>query len=296
MSFEERREQVKALGLDDAKAHTKSTLKGIFRVKPAKDAEPCSSYKNDYKKMVNLYHLNQCTPMRALPQKPRSKAQKAATEKLVRANAENSSKGRAIKLCKSLIEDRAVVIDTETTDLNGVVIEISAVCCATREVLYSSKVYTDKPISKEAFELHGISSDMLTDAPKPDEVYRELKRVCEGRRVVAFNAEFDFYACKRTFQTYSRDGKTVSEFFAMVRERKVSDKACELLGGSHERWVCVMYDIAAPILGSTNRYGSISLARATELAKVRWEGEAHSSVADALATVDLIRALAVYEP
>lgn len=57
-----------------------------------------------------------------------------------------------------------------------------------------------------------------------------------------------------------------------------------------------MYDIAAPILGSTNRYGSISLARATELTKVRWEGEAHSSDADALATVDLIRALAGFEP
>ncbi|GAL15164.1 hypothetical protein JCM19233_6182 [Vibrio astriarenae] len=84
MTFEERREQFKALGLDDVKAHTKATLKGLFRVKPAKDAEPCSSYKNDYKKIVNLYHLNQCTPMRALPQNPRSEAQKAATQKMVR--------------------------------------------------------------------------------------------------------------------------------------------------------------------------------------------------------------------
>ncbi|GAL15165.1 hypothetical protein JCM19233_6183 [Vibrio astriarenae] len=106
-------------------------------------------------------------------------------------------------------------------------------CCATREVLYSSKVYTDKPISKEAFEVHGISSDMLTDAPKPDEVYRELKRVCEGRRVVAFNAEFDFYVCKRSFLPRAKTPDlTGLALLRAHREQREINETCELLGGS----------------------------------------------------------------
>ncbi len=105
------------LDLGKAKKHTKSTLKGLFRVKPTADSPIAGEYKSDYGKYVTLYYLEDCKPMRALSNKPRSEAQIKATENLVRDNFYNSGVGRAVLFGQSLIESEAVVIDFETTDL-----------------------------------------------------------------------------------------------------------------------------------------------------------------------------------
>jgi len=50
--------------------------------------------------------------------------------------------------------------------------------------------------------------------------------------------------------------------------------------------------LAADAFGPTNRHGSISLADAVHFAGVTWRGGAHEAVADTLATVDLVQAIA----
>lgn len=269
MTFEDRRYWVEYERLGSEKMHTKATLKGLFRVKPAKSECPVGSYKNDYKQEIELYHFDQCVPMRALSKKPRSEAQKTATEKLVKSNIENSPRGQAITLCKELVDTKAIVIDTETTDLDGVAIQIAAVCCATREVLYSSLIYTDEAISGEAFDVHGITADMIKDAPKPEQVYREMSEICKDRHLVAFNLDFDLSVCHRTF------------------DEPEGERSFQCAG-----WSCAMFDVAVPALGSTNRYGTISLSDAMDCAGVRREGVAHEAGSDALGTVDLIRKIA----
>ncbi|CAB0819581.1 3'-5' exonuclease [Corynebacterium diphtheriae] len=54
--------------------------------------------------------------------------------------------------------------------------------------------------------------------------------------------------------------------------------------------------LAASAYGSTNPYGSISLADATSAADVPWTGAAHSAAADTLATVELVKSIARVKP
>lgn len=268
LSFEDRRHQLKCQCLDKDKMHTKATLKGLFRLKPASDAKPCGSYTNDFKKEINLYYAIDCVPMRNVSSKPRTKAQAQATKKLITENFKKSPTGKAVDLCKRLIAEKAVVIDTETTDLNGVAIQIAVVCCASKEVLYSSLIATDKPISPEAYNIHGISKEMLIGAPSPEQVAFDLQKVIMDKTLVAYNARFDKEICQNTFGSQPWiDNKTV----------------------------CAMYGIAVPVLGSTNRHGTISLTNAMAFANVKWRGQAHDASADALATADLIAEIATLQ-
>jgi DNA polymerase III epsilon subunit-like protein len=267
MSFEDRRYWLEYKCMDKDKMHTKATLKGLFRLKPAKDAKPVGSYTNDYRQEIDLYHAIDCVPMRNVSKKPRSEAQKQATKKLMAKTFKRSPKGKAVELCKNLIANKAVVIDTETTDLDGVAIQIAVVACDTKEVLYSSLIATDKPISQGAYNVHGINAEMLVGAPDAATVYGEVIDICRGRDVVAFNADFDFSVCKRTF---GRD--------------------------FGEGWTCAMYSIAVPVLGSTNKYGTISLSNALAYAGVKWRGQAHDASGDAIATADLIYKISTLQP
>lgn len=264
MSFKERRAAVRKMNLDD-KMHNKSTLKSIFRVKPHKDAVCEYSYKNHWGQMVECFNLDQCVNMREVTTKPRTQAQTEAAKKLADTSKANSPKGRAIALCQNLIEKGAVVIDTETTDLDGVAIQLSAVCCQTREVLFSSLIHTEVPISEGAYNVHGIDASMLKDAPKPEQVLVELEDILQGKELIAFNAEFDQRICASTFGDASFN---------------------------RGNWTCAMRKVAVPVLGSTNRYGTISLSNAMLYAGVEWSGRAHDATADCLGTVDLIRKIA----
>lgn len=262
MDFKQRREAVQLAKIESEKYHTKATLKGLFRLKPAKDARSEKDYKSEFGGRVQLYRIDQCVAMRELSKKPRTEAQEEATKKLVQSNIENSPKGKAVELCKELINDSSIVIDTETTDLDGVAIQIALVCCATRKVLYSSLIATDEPISREAFEVHGIDAEMLKDAPTAEQVKADILTIIKDKDLVAFNADFDAGVCSRTF------------------------------GKLDNVWTCAMDEIAVPTFGATNRYGTISLANTVSYSGVEWEGAAHDATADALATVDVIRKIA----
>ena len=52
-------------------------------------------------------------------------------------------------------------------------------------------------------------------------------------------------------------------------------------------------EIAAQKYGPTNKCGTISLINDAAHAGVKWKGSAHSAVADTLALVDLVQAMAV---
>lgn len=263
MSFAERRDSAIKAKLTN-RQHTKPTLKAIFRAKPAKGACSEYSYKNPYGRgEIECFTLNQCVPMRELSSKPRSEAQKSATKRLLMA----SPKGKAITWCKEAIDAGLVMIDTETTDLDGVVIQIAAVCCKTGETLYSSLVHTDQKIAPAAQDVHGISSSMLEGAPTPEEVSRELEAVLRGKVWTAFNLSFDRNAVERTFS-----GNWVS--------------------ATAER--CAMR-LSANVFGSTNSYGTISLCSAMERAEVKWEGQAHDAEADAKGAADLLKKISQIE-
>lgn len=104
---------------------------------------------------------------------------------------------------------------------------------------------------------------MLVNSPSVEEVADDLTEVLKGKEWTAFNMDFDSAAIRRTF------GST---------PLKAMSNTCAM-------------DISAKALGSTNRYGTISLNDAIIRANVQRTGNAHDAVSDALATVHVIRAI-----
>lgn len=85
----------------------------------------------------------------------------------------------------------AVVLDTETTDLPGSIVEVAVVDCASGEVLLDTLVNPPTPISPGATAVHGITDADVVDAPTWETVLPDLLRATEGRTVLAYNEAFD---------------------------------------------------------------------------------------------------------
>jgi DNA polymerase-3 subunit epsilon len=87
-------------------------------------------------------------------------------------------------------DQNAVILDTETTDLDGEIIEI-AIINMTGEVLFNQRIKPLSDISPGAYAVHGISLDDLKDEPQFPDVYPQLVELLKGKTVVIYNAVFD---------------------------------------------------------------------------------------------------------
>jgi hypothetical protein len=108
------------------------------------------------------------------------------------AIAVSTEAGAALRWARSMREPgAAVILDTETTDLDGYVVEIAVLDAATGEVLLDSLVNPGCPVHPEAYWIHGISDADLADAPSLAEVWPRLLAATGSRTVLAYRAEFD---------------------------------------------------------------------------------------------------------
>lgn len=90
-----------------------------------------------------------------------------------------------------------VVMDVETTGLYPArgdrVIELGAVVLNNGNILseFTSLINCGKVIPKTAHRVHGITAEMLLEAPPPEEVFPRFLEFLYRRTVVAHNAKFD---------------------------------------------------------------------------------------------------------
>ncbi|UKD50806.1 3'-5' exonuclease (plasmid) [Amycolatopsis sp. FU40] len=102
--------------------------------------------------------------------------------------------GQAIRFARAMLEPgAAVILDTETTDLDGAVCEIAVIDASTGAVLLDTLVNPGVPIQPGAQAVHGISDSEVTGPGVPDwpTVYKRLLRVTKDRIVLAYNADYD---------------------------------------------------------------------------------------------------------
>ncbi|MEU2380340.1 3'-5' exonuclease [Streptomyces misionensis] len=101
--------------------------------------------------------------------------------------------GEITREARDLLEPgRAVVIDTETTDLYGRTIEIAAIDAATGKKLLDTLVNPgDAEISDGARWVHGITDEMVADKRPFEKVLPRLRKVTKGRTILAYNVEYD---------------------------------------------------------------------------------------------------------
>ncbi len=90
----------------------------------------------------------------------------------------------------------AVILDTETTDLDGDVIQLSVIDLR-GTVLLSTLVRPTSPISDTAILVHGITDTDVADAPSMREVAHQLHAVIGDKWLLAYNAPFDREALLR---------------------------------------------------------------------------------------------------
>lgn len=85
------------------------------------------------------------------------------------------------------------VVDTETTGTSkrDQVVQIGIVDKTGRTVM-NRLVRPTVPIQPGAQQVHGISMEMLTDAPTFADLYAELATILAGEAMIAYNATFDW--------------------------------------------------------------------------------------------------------
>lgn len=105
---------------------------------------------------------------------------------------------KAVKWAQAVLNDpKAIILDTETTDLDGEPVEISIINVA-GETLLNTLVKSTEQISPGAMAVHGITEADLQTAPAFPDIYPDLCRILEAAsRIVVYNAPFDFRILER---------------------------------------------------------------------------------------------------
>ena len=106
---------------------------------------------------------------------------------------------------RSMAQQRYVVFDVETTGLSPVygdrVIEIGAIAVEKKQIAgeFHSLVNVGKRIPFPAHQIHGITNDMLTGQPLPEEAFPRFHAFVGDGILVAHNARFDVGFLKYEF-------------------------------------------------------------------------------------------------
>jgi len=101
-------------------------------------------------------------------------------------------RAKAIERAQMFIGLDPLFLDTETTGLTDTdqICEIAVLDLA-GEVLINSLVKPTKPIPPGASQIHGITDDLVEDAPAFIDVFPQLEGILRGRTVLVYNVEFD---------------------------------------------------------------------------------------------------------
>lgn len=97
------------------------------------------------------------------------------------------------ELCESIIksDNGFFILDTETTGLHiGEICQI-AIIDENEKAWFDTFVKTKEPIPSDATAIHGITDEMVKNAPTWQEIEPVLQNFLRGQLVVIYNAEYD---------------------------------------------------------------------------------------------------------
>lgn len=96
----------------------------------------------------------------------------------------------AVKTAQEWLDQKPLFFDSETTDLNGEIVEL-CILDTDGAVLLNTFISPTSPISDGARAVHRISDDMLAGAPSFAEVAPDAAALLLSRPAIAYNASFD---------------------------------------------------------------------------------------------------------
>jgi DNA polymerase-3 subunit epsilon len=170
-------------------------------------------------------------------------------------------------------ESEMLILDTETTglDANDEVIQL-AILDMHGNVLLHTFVRPTVPVGTEARAIHGITDEVLAQAPSFSNLYETIAVLLGNRSVLAYHADFDRRILAQTSAKYGLPPLEVAA------------------------WDCVM-ERYARFWGERSRSGHDkpqSLSTACMQQGIKVHGQ-HDAVKDCLLTLALIKAVAVAE-
>lgn len=171
----------------------------------------------------------------------------------------------AIKWAKSVAsqQDDFLILDTETTGLFDAEVVQIGIINMSGEVVLDSLVRPTTRIPDDAIAIHGITNEMVVNAPSFAEIFPQIQTALEGKQVIIYNAEFD---------------------------RKILNYCCKLHGlknlGIQKRSHCAM-EWYAQFVGDWSPY----------YRSYKWQplNGGHSAISDCIACLDLIKKMSSEE-
>jgi DNA polymerase III epsilon subunit-like protein len=172
-----------------------------------------------------------------------------------------------------------VVLDSETTglELSDEVIELGIVDGHTGVVLFNSLIQPeDMHRDGLATHIHGITREMLDGAPRFPDVWPEIQKILDQRRVLVYNADFDFGMLRQTAKRYGYQ-----------------------MPDGYRYWECLMHQYARyyGVWSSYwHGYGWCKLDQACRDLEVASDGTSHRALADAMRALGVLNGMADREP
>jgi DNA polymerase-3 subunit epsilon len=130
----------------------------------------------------------------------------------------DQARREAVLIAKQKLAQEPIYLDTETTGLGAFdeVVEIS-ILDAEGDVLLDKLVRPSKPVSPDALAIHGITDEMVKDAPSWVEIWPEVETVMRGRVVAIFNADYDTRIMRQSHNLYDMNwDPKVADFFCIM--------------------------------------------------------------------------------
>ena len=113
---------------------------------------------------------------------------------------------------------RQIILDTETTGLDPKsghrVIEIGCIELVNRKFTgeqYHIYLNPDRDSDEAALEVHGLTSEFLSDKPRFKDIYEEFLKFISGSELLIHNAEFDVNFLDHEIKLLSKKLPTVSD-------------------------------------------------------------------------------------
>jgi DNA polymerase-3 subunit epsilon len=194
----------------------------------------------------------------------------------------------AARKTRAILRREFVVFDTETTGLEAEDCRIVSIgiCDHTGRVLLDTLINPGEPIPGEATQIHGITDEMVKDAPMFRDVWPAIYDALDSRVWVGYNIHFDqrflWWECNR----------------AGLRMPPAAQECWK--PGESLRWE-ELHDVMqlyAEFFGAFSDYhGSFTWQKLVNACKhLGIEiGQAHHALHDALATLAVLRGMAIYE-
>ena len=192
----------------------------------------------------------------------------------------------AITRAGQYVSENPLFLDTETTGLGegSEICEIAILNLAGQRLI-NTLIKTCRPIPEEATEIHGITNEMISNAPTFSELFPRLDDILKGRCVLVYNLLFDEEMIANTARQsgFALDG--VGAFPNWWFRYEVDP------GRYRSNWHCAM-KLYATYYGEWNNYrGNYrwqALNRAAAQCEIQLPQEIHRAHADAELTRQIV--------